>query len=509
MHISALLLVTVALPALCQYAGQPIAQPAIQQQQFPVAGQQQIPVAGQLAQQQNVPTVQQQQMNLQIMGGATNGQVFTGQVSQVLTSAAPVLTTNGVCINNHVLFPNSMLQTWGMPWGMSAQQVGQIVIQVSALPIQSNILTGCRQICLTHRIPMHALVRISHSCRSHILQQGVTFVNRQHLALWNTAANVFVQRVVVLQQPRLQQQQQVVIVQQPPRPIIVQQQQVLVRQVVLQQPVAVRVQRVCSRFGITQAHAVWMGQFIMSNMGSWGCCGLVGGNAIRVTKRDNAPASMEEVANDAGMQDDMATVMELMMGNATMLSKASFAEAQGFVKDTATAMEMSPTTITNMCGTAVAAMLQSNMTEGDNLNAMTNCATAKDATFVDPAELSTADAQVAVTTTAGVMMPKVTSASGDGMSMSATTSATVIPMMSEVMNGEGIMSSTPKSEMMAKSSGLIEPTSTNLAMMAKPTAGAKPIGGNATIVTTVMKSGAAVTFAIASAASIFLAYIAI
>ncbi|KAI8620910.1 hypothetical protein BC830DRAFT_1215083 [Chytriomyces sp. MP71] len=409
MHLSTLLISAVAVPTLAQYAAPPQVQVIPHQVAQQVQQQQQVNQP--LSQQQVIQQFPQQQVIQQIPNVVTNGM--------------PVFNANGVCVNNQVVIPNTMLQTWGIQWRMSVQQVGQLVTGITALPPQINILLGCRQLCQVHNVPMTTVVQVARACRTHIIQNNIVIVQRPQVVVLNTVANVFIQMrhtVMPVNQPVVQQQivvkqpviQQQVVVQQPvvqqqvvvQRPVVQQQvvvqqqpivtQAVCLRKVVIVQPAMTRVQTVCNQFGITPANANWMSQYVMGNMVNWGCCGL---GSTQISKRDDADTTVaagsnatfaETMANDAEMQGDMATVLEMFMGNTTMLANATISEAMGFVKDAAKSMEMSELIITNMCGAAAAAMLQSNTTDSENLHAMVNCATAKTETFIDPVDLGPA-----------------------------------------------------------------------------------------------------------------------
>ncbi|KAJ3247066.1 hypothetical protein HDU78_005468 [Chytriomyces hyalinus] len=249
-----------------------------------------------------------------------------------------------------------------------------------SLPIQSNILVGCRQICRTQRIPMVAIVQIARSCRSHIItQKRVRVIPRHHMLIINTAANVFIQQQRVVR--RQQQQQQIVIVQRPPV-------RVQVTRIVIVQKVVQRVQVVTRRLRISESSMGWLMPYIMGNMVNWGCCGvesLDGFNGAISYKRDADVGMMDmavKMANDADMQGGMASVLEMLSEKASMLSTASTAESQQMIANAAKEMKMSEMAITNICAATASAMLTSNMTAGSELDAMVNCATSKDETFI-------------------------------------------------------------------------------------------------------------------------------
>ncbi|KAI8842013.1 hypothetical protein BJ741DRAFT_593899 [Chytriomyces cf. hyalinus JEL632] len=89
-----------------------------------------------------------------------------------------------------------------------------------------------------------------------------------------------------------------------------------------------------------------------------------------------------KMANDADMQGGMASVLEMLSDKASMLSTASTSESQQMIANAAKEMKMSEMAITNICAATASAMLTSNMTAGSELDAMVNCATSKDETFI-------------------------------------------------------------------------------------------------------------------------------
>ncbi|KAJ3231375.1 hypothetical protein HDU78_007744 [Chytriomyces hyalinus] len=305
------------------------------------------------------------------------------QVYQQQEVQVPVSWSNqGLRWGQNVIVSNQMLGSWGRQWGLGGQQVGQIVSQMVSLPVRSNILVGCRQICQVQRVPMVAIVQIARSCRSHIIsQRRVRVIPRHHMLIINSAANVFIQ------QQRVVRRQQVVIVQRPPV-------RVQVTRIVIVQPVVQRVQVVTRRLRISESSMGWLMPYIMGNMVNWGCCGVEsidGFNGAISYKRDGDAGMMDmavKMANDADMQGGMATVLEMLSDKVEMLGGATTTESQQMIADAAKQMKMSEMAITNICAATASAMLTSNMTSGKELDAMVNCATAKEDAFIPMDQIS-------------------------------------------------------------------------------------------------------------------------
>ncbi|KAI8617595.1 hypothetical protein BC830DRAFT_1217144 [Chytriomyces sp. MP71] len=109
-------------------------------------------------------------------------------------------------------------------------------------------------------------------------------------------------------------------------------------------------------------------EVIQGPNGIQGISGLQG-----ISRREEKTSMAEEMANDPGMQEDVADRLEMLMEHTQDLANASEIEAKEI-----------------MCGTAVESMLQSNMASGEDLIAMTNCATAKSSVFIPDDELNQA-----------------------------------------------------------------------------------------------------------------------
>ncbi|KAI8830880.1 hypothetical protein BJ741DRAFT_651927 [Chytriomyces cf. hyalinus JEL632] len=328
----------------------------------------------------------QQQGQGQVFRNSQQNQVYQQQQNQVYQQQevqVPVSWSNqGLRWGQNVIVSNQILGSWGRQWGLGNQQVGQIVSQMVSLPVRSNILVGCRQICQVQRVPMVAIVQIARSCRSHIInQKRVRVIPRHHMLIINSAANVFIQ------QQRVVRRQQVVIVQRPPV-------RVQVTRIVIVQKVVQRVQVVTRRLRISESSMGWLMPYIMGNMVNWGCCGVEsidGFNGAISYKRDGDTGMMDmavKMANDADMQDGMATVLEMLSDKAEMLGSATTAESQQMIADAAKQMKMSEMAITNICAATASAMLTSNMTSGKELDAMVNCATAKEDAFIPMDQIS-------------------------------------------------------------------------------------------------------------------------
>ncbi|KAJ3389100.1 hypothetical protein HDU80_011552 [Chytriomyces hyalinus] len=390
----------------------------------------------------------QQQGRGQVLRNSQQNQVYQqqNQVYQQQEVQVSVSWSNqGLRWGQNVIVSNQMLGSWGRQWGLGGQQVGQIISQMVSLPVRSNILVGCRQICQVQRVPMVAIIQIARSCRSHIIsQRRVRVVPRHHMLIINSAANVFIQ-----QQRVVRRQQQVVIVQRPPV-------RVQVTRIVIVQPVVQRVQIVTRRLRISESSMGWLMPYIMGNMVNWGCCGVEsidGFNGAISYKRDGDTGMMDmavKMANDADMQGGMATVLEMLSDKVEMLGGATTTESQQMIADAAKQMKMSEMAITNICAATASAMLTSNMTSGKELDAMVNCATAKEDAFIpmdqisklsaaaEPKEAQDATGTVSASSSSSSSTPVATLAPSSTTSTqiaqtSASTSAVAISATATVM----------------------------------------------------------------------------
>ncbi|KAJ3222319.1 hypothetical protein HDU81_009957 [Chytriomyces hyalinus] len=385
MQLLNILLIAAATPVFCTLVNQ-------QQDQ----GEIQIGARGQVQQINNNGRSSQQFGNQQVRSGQVNRNKNRNQVYQQGGRQQVSVSYNsnqGLQWGQNIIISNQMLGSWGRQWNLNSQQVGQIISQMVSLPIQSNILLGCRQICRTQRISMVSIVQIARSCRTHIItQKRVRVIPRHHMIILNHAANVFIQ------QQRVVRRQKVVIVQRPPV-------RVQVTRIVIVQKVVQRVQVVSRRLRISESSMNWLMPYVMGNMVNWGCCGtesIDGFNGAISYKRDSDTGMMDmavKMANDADMQSGMASVLEMLSDKASMLSTATTQESQQMIADAAKQMKMSEMAITNICAATASAMLSSNMTSGSELDAMVNCATSKDETFI-PMEQINKDAMDASTSSA-------------------------------------------------------------------------------------------------------------
>ncbi|KAI8616677.1 hypothetical protein BC830DRAFT_1117050 [Chytriomyces sp. MP71] len=418
-------------------------------------------------------TPNQQQAIRQIVNanqGGLNGQTITSSNQRI------TFNNQGICLGQTIIVPTQILNTWGGQWSMSASQIGPIVQQILVVPVQSrtNVLQAVRGICSSNRIQMVQIIQLARACRSHITQQRVSVVQNPQRVLLNTISNVFVQRpqsVRVIQQRPIQQQQQQIVVGQRPiqqQRVIQQQPVVVVQRIVVVQPVAVRISTVCQRVGINQINQNWLTRQVLGNVVNWGCCGIQGVSGIQglngiqgisgipgISRRQEKMNIAEEMANDPTMQGDVVTMLEMLMEHTQDLASANETEAKTIVSRFATAMNMTDFLVTNMCGTVVQSMLQSNMTSGEDLTAMTNCATAKDSVFISDDELNmAADAisvpvsstmepmpeQKAAKTASTSMMPMMTSTSTRAMPMEGemTNTGMMMPSMSPMANSNNL-----------------------------------------------------------------------
>ncbi|KAJ3227923.1 hypothetical protein HDU81_006408 [Chytriomyces hyalinus] len=397
----------------------------------------------------------QQQGRGQVYRNSLPNQVYQQQQQQVQVS----WSNQGLRWGQNVIVSNQMLGSWGRQWGLGSQQVGQIISQMVSLPVQSNILVGCRQICQVQRVPMVAIVQIARSCRSHIItQKRVRVVPRHHMLIINSAANVFIQ------QQRVVRKQQVVIVQRPPV-------RVQVTRIVIVQQVVQRVQVVTNRLRISESSMGWLMPYIMGNMVNWGCCGaesIDGFNGAISYKRDDNTNMMDmavKMANDADMQGGMATVLEMLSDKAEMLGTATTAESQQMIADAAKQMKMSEMAITNICAATASAILTSNMTAGKELDAMVNCATAKEDAFIPMDQinkLSTTDSKEAQDATGTASASSSSSTSVATLETTTTASAqsaqTSASSTSAAATSTSAMTmATSASASQSKTSGIVAP----------------------------------------------------